>query len=216
MGKRKISVDVAIKDVRSGMSDAELMEKYRLSAKGLQSLCRKLLSAGLIGLEELDQRMPTFMGTVFVTNEIRPQELLLQDVSTGIPPERQPNPPISFDSVVTDIRAGATDPTLMTKYGLSSRGLQSLLEHLVFSGVMTQIEADQRMASLDSTIDLHGLRKRSEDESAIGPPDQGTPAGWECPACGRPQPRAVNECPVCGVIVAKFMKKMAREKEPTS
>ncbi len=40
-------------DIRSGMSDSELMEKYRLSAKGLQSAFTKLLNNGIVTVEEL-------------------------------------------------------------------------------------------------------------------------------------------------------------------
>lgn len=211
MAKRKISADVAIKDIRSGMSDAELMGKYRLSAKGLQSLFKKLLAVGLIKVEELDQRMPTFMGTVFVTNEIGLQEFRVELEDSVTPARGEPYPHLSIESVLKDIREGATDPTLMKKYNLSSAGLQSLLEHLVFSGLMTQIEADQRLDLLDSTIDVHGWKKRIEDGAATG-----ARAMWECPACGKVQPRQMEECPVCGVIIAKFKKKMAAEEELTS
>ena len=40
-------------DIRSGMSDFELMEKYRLSAKGIQSAFSKLLDNGIVTVEEL-------------------------------------------------------------------------------------------------------------------------------------------------------------------
>jgi hypothetical protein len=42
-----------VKDIRSGMSDAELMEKYNLSSKGLQSAFTKLANGGIISVEEL-------------------------------------------------------------------------------------------------------------------------------------------------------------------
>ena len=40
-------------DIRSGMSDSELMGKYKLSAKGLQSAFTKLLNNGIVTVEEL-------------------------------------------------------------------------------------------------------------------------------------------------------------------
>ena len=40
-------------DIRSGMTDPELMERYKLSAKGLQSAFTKLLNNGIVTVEEL-------------------------------------------------------------------------------------------------------------------------------------------------------------------
>lgn len=56
MPKRKIPAKQAVADIRSGMPDAALMEKYRLSAKGLQTLFSKLLEANLLAQSELDNR----------------------------------------------------------------------------------------------------------------------------------------------------------------
>jgi uncharacterized protein (DUF433 family) len=204
MGKRKIDADVALKDIRAGMTDAELMAKYRLSASGLQSLFNKLLLAGLIELEELDLRMPTFMGTMFVSQLIKPiDDAAKQGVGT---PEQRENSAaqIELAAVMKDIRSGATDSDLMEKYHLSAKGLQSLLEHLVFSGLIKQIEVDQRLKSVDSTVDVHGLKDRLRDKAAIPSPAEREDDPWTCPACGRPQPREMDECPVCGVIVSKY------------
>jgi rubrerythrin len=38
---------------------------------------------------------------------------------------------------------------------------------------------------------------------------------WTCPACGRPQLQEFDECPVCGVIVAKY-KKLPPESKSTN
>ena len=56
----KVVVDAkeALADIRSGLSDSELSEKYSLSAVGLQSLFSKLLAAGLITEAELSTRKP--------------------------------------------------------------------------------------------------------------------------------------------------------------
>ena len=48
MNKPKIGARQAANDIRSGMTDAELMEKYNLTAKGLESLFRKLVEAKLL------------------------------------------------------------------------------------------------------------------------------------------------------------------------
>lgn len=54
----KIAVNAAeaVEYIRSGMTDQALMEKYNLSTKGLNSLFRKLVSAGEIDQDELDAR----------------------------------------------------------------------------------------------------------------------------------------------------------------
>lgn len=64
MQKRKIDAREALKDIRNGLSDEELMEKYSLSAQGLQSLFRKLVESGLLTQYELDDRNPFHSRTV--------------------------------------------------------------------------------------------------------------------------------------------------------
>lgn len=64
MPKRKIDAREALRDIRKGMSDEDLMEKYSLSAQGLQSLFHKLVEAGLITQYELDDRSPLVTRTV--------------------------------------------------------------------------------------------------------------------------------------------------------
>jgi len=55
----KINARQAATDFRSGMTDTELMDKFKVSAKGLQSLARKLVDAGLLLRSELDARFKT-------------------------------------------------------------------------------------------------------------------------------------------------------------
>jgi predicted transcriptional regulator len=52
-----ISAADAAKFIRSGMDDASLMKKYGISAKGLRSLFRKMVAAGVMQQSELDKRM---------------------------------------------------------------------------------------------------------------------------------------------------------------
>lgn len=56
MEKRKIDGREVLNDIRSGMEDAFLMRKYRLSSKGLVALFGKLVQSGLITQGELDLR----------------------------------------------------------------------------------------------------------------------------------------------------------------
>lgn len=77
----------------------------------------------------------------------------------------------------------------MEKYRLSERGLSSLIEKLVDAGLL-----DPKEHGRPATAPL-------------------APAGWECPACGKPRSAPVDECPDCGVIVAKYRAMHGNEQE---
>jgi hypothetical protein len=100
---------------------------------------------------------------------------------------------INAKEAVNDVRSGMTDLALMEKYGLSRNGLQSLLRKLAEASLLEERELATRTAS-------------------SGP--RSAPIAWKCPACGAPQTRTYDECPNCGVIVAKFQGKPAEFAEP--
>jgi rubrerythrin len=52
----EIDPQQVIKDLRSGMGNAEMMEKYQLSFDALNSLFHRLLSQGLLSASELSIR----------------------------------------------------------------------------------------------------------------------------------------------------------------
>ncbi len=56
MAKRQLNAREILQDIRSGMDDTPLMEKYNLSAQGLHSAFNKLIAAGVLKRAELDQR----------------------------------------------------------------------------------------------------------------------------------------------------------------
>jgi hypothetical protein len=62
--KREIRAKEAMQDIQHGMNDLELMEKYRITDKGLRSLFRKLVAAGLLSQQEIDSRDSTFVSTI--------------------------------------------------------------------------------------------------------------------------------------------------------
>ncbi len=55
--KPAINAKDAVNCIRSGLNDSALMRKYKISAKGLGSLFRKLVAAGMVEQTELDRRM---------------------------------------------------------------------------------------------------------------------------------------------------------------
>ncbi len=54
--KRKIRAKEFVRDLRNGMSDRQLMEKYALSAEQLRSVFRKLVDRGAVDEMELFMR----------------------------------------------------------------------------------------------------------------------------------------------------------------
>jgi Domain of unknown function (DUF4388) len=62
--KREIFAKDVLNDIKSGMDDISLMQKYRLTGKGLESVLQKMLRAGLISERELNSRRLGFEETV--------------------------------------------------------------------------------------------------------------------------------------------------------
>jgi hypothetical protein len=54
---RKVSALELVSDVRSGMDESAMMQKYSLTSRELQKLFRKIISAGLMSAQELADRL---------------------------------------------------------------------------------------------------------------------------------------------------------------
>jgi hypothetical protein len=66
MEKRTIRAKDVVHDIRSHMTDAQLIEKYQLSAKGLQSLLKKLIQHSLLSESDLSWRPVGYDDTVAI------------------------------------------------------------------------------------------------------------------------------------------------------
>lgn len=110
---------------------------------------------------------------------------------------------VSAREVAADIRAGATDESLMKKYGVSEKGLQNLFQKLVTAKVLTQAKLAARKLATDDMRDFRG--KEGEEKSTFPHPAShpAEPAS-KCPACDMPLSEASEACPRCGVIFSKF------------
>jgi len=192
MAKRtKVAGSQAVNDIRTGMDDADLMEKYRLSAKGLQSMFRKLLEMGRIEPSEMLQRIATGR-----ESDWHPAGSLGR--------ERHD---IDISAVIRDIRTGVHDFDLVEKYDLSLRGLQELFDQLVRSGLLDPTDFDRRNPNFDSIVDLTGRITRpgaagAAAPNAPAPEEEVIDLKWECPVCGIFQGREYAKCPECGALVA--------------
>ncbi len=92
---------------------------------------------------------------------------------------------ITATEILADLRAGLDDPALMSKYNLSSEGLQSLFKKMLKAGVVTREDLDSRAPLLEKTVEL-GL--------------------FICPACGNIEHSEFQTCPKCGFAAPEYMK----------
>lgn len=98
---RELSAREVLRDIRSGKSDADLMEKYALSAKGLDHLFMQLLGAGLISGKELEERVIEPDSTVDLKDSLLSSAILegkeeyvkSQDQEDMVPVEVEYEPP---------------------------------------------------------------------------------------------------------------------------
>ena len=172
MTKKVVDAKEARDDILAGLSDAELMEKYRVSATGLESLFTKLLKAGIISQAQLDERMHGYDATVNVTERLGPFIIVPTPEEIEAAQERQQEKlrekeearekqsdegarRVGVNEAVADIRAGMGDAELMEKYRLTATGLQSLFEKLLDRGWIDRGEYEERMVLIEGTVDLH-------------------------------------------------------------
>ena len=137
MGKTKISAKAAVTDIRAGLSDRELMEKYSLNAQGLQSLFRKLIENNLISAGELSGR------TTAPSRPVPPQPQVIGPPQPE--PEAKPEPAADFAQTAADlVRQGCHDNELMVKLGLSPSQLRNLMGELVQRGYLSLADMEAR------------------------------------------------------------------------
>jgi hypothetical protein len=76
--KRRIMAEDIVKDIRSGMNDGLLMEKYMLSERGLNKIFRKLLDHKAMTPNELSPRIASYadLGSLDYLRESTPKELV--------------------------------------------------------------------------------------------------------------------------------------------
>lgn len=160
----RIKAIEVVHSIRQGMDDAALMEKFQVSARGLQKLFRQLVVAGILGTEELDQRMALSHGSVVVSVE-----------KEKLPIPETKKPVIDALEALIGIRAGMDEKTLMRKYQLSAKGIQSLLRKLAKTGAISAAELQRVRPFNDYSVIIeddepkHGMTE--PEPSDVGLPE---------------------------------------------
>ncbi len=171
MEKKKISAKEALADIRSGMSDADLMSKYVLSDPGLQSLFDKLVTAGYIDLSEIMARTPSYAGTVDIPESFPPPEAGKAEDDGRQPAKSKHERLVNAQEAARDIRSGMDDFALMQKYRLSYKNLSSLFQKLIDVGLLQQVDIDHRNLGFESTVALaEDMLSVSAAFAALGSP----------------------------------------------
>jgi hypothetical protein len=161
MTKRVIEAKLALQDIRLGMSDLELMIKYRLSSTGLQSLFKKLGQAGLlkhVNAREVQRDLRSGLSHEQIMEKYQLTQSGLADLLKQVnragllhrPMEKDRLPTkifIRVPEIVKDIRAGMGRLGLMEKYHLSTRGLRYVSMMLVSSGAIAWKEIFENICS---------------------------------------------------------------------
>jgi hypothetical protein len=137
MDKPKIGARQAVNDIKSGMTDAELMKKYSLTAKGLESLFRKLVEAKL--LEESFVRKPS--APVAADRGTKP-EPSPASIPESTPPEPEKPPELAL-AVLRDVKDGRHDREIMRRHELTPGRLNQIKDSLVQSGLLEGASVDQ-------------------------------------------------------------------------
>jgi Mor family transcriptional regulator len=163
----KIDAKEALKDIRAGIDDISLMKKYRLSAKGLQSLFTKLGEAGIIkhvnAREVLaDLRSGINSNDLMKKYALTPHGMqkLFQELDRagvlkiGAEVEGVPRKVvINTNEIVQDIKSGMSGPELMEKYRMSPRALRWVATTLISSGMLNWQETyDKLCATIEDLV----------------------------------------------------------------
>ncbi len=87
--KRKISATQVVRDIRSGITQEELQEKYKIALHRVEKLFKRLVAANAVTESELADRYPSYKKAIAGINQSRnrrvllPFELIVYDIATS-------------------------------------------------------------------------------------------------------------------------------------
>jgi DNA-binding response OmpR family regulator len=132
-----------VKLVREGADEVALMESFRLSSQQLHSLLEQLVSAGKLDPDEVASRGSLRAGSVAIEMD----SLKMGEIQAV-------KPVINASDALQCIRSGISDASIMKRYNISARGLQSLIRKLVDAGLLSESDLEARLRSQEKTVVL--------------------------------------------------------------
>jgi hypothetical protein len=198
--KKTVSAREVVQDIKVGMTDEQLMLKHGLSAKGLQSLKTKLVTAGLLTAQEHNGQSP-------------PTQVADPSVDKRV-----------FAKNIADtVKNGVPDAEIIKRFGISAAKLPKVYESLVKGGYLTQEDLNRRGngEAFEETVDLSLDSLSLPSDSSIprkplsvNPHQNQLPIfKWLCPSCKTPHSQEYPVCPQCGIIVEKYNEKVTRTQQ---
>ncbi len=127
MQRKGIKPREFVQDFRRGLSDVELMDKYQISARGLQTLLSKLMNKGILTSAEMSRRSAN-------TNVKRKQRR------------------INVREFAEDVQLGLDDNNLMLKYDLNQNQLSIVLQRLLETNLLSEAELYNRLIKADTMV----------------------------------------------------------------
>ena len=129
MAQTNIDTREVVRDILSGVDDIVLMEKYRLSSKGLETLINRLVDTGQL-------RQPHSIGT-----------------------NKEERRKISAREIIADITSGMSESELMSKYKLSQSKLQRVCKKLLEARNRTRKEFVEEIPIDQTTLIQANVRQ---------------------------------------------------------
>jgi hypothetical protein len=87
--KRKISATQVVRDIRSGLTEEDLHDKYKIALHRVQKLFKRLVAAKVVTASELAVRFPSYKEAIAGINQSRnrrvplPFEFIVYDITTS-------------------------------------------------------------------------------------------------------------------------------------
>jgi hypothetical protein len=165
MSKQKIGAREAVKDIKSGMTDADLMEKYGLSSKGLDSLFEKLVQAK--ALEESFIHNRTSLAAAVQGSKSEQSSAPVPEPTRG----GSETPSELDQAILQDIKDGRHDNEIMRRHEVSPGQLKQIKASLTESGLLVEPTG--------------GPSRGAETRRCPSCSQEVAASASECPECGR-------------------------------
>ena len=235
----KISAAEFVQDLRTGMTSCELMNKYSVTARELDGVLAQLKKAlvdpaKVYGRASQDATAGTADKIRFFRRYKIELPVVISDANN--PAIRGEVRDVSergigvqkMDTNVDEIRSLvvlANEFFSINPFGFEAQcrwTCPTTDDRRLLAGFEIIKISEESSKSLGKFIKAYENLRGQDAEAVPGLSDASVPgaprndARWVCPFCEMPQPREFEECPQCGIIVAKYLLKLeANKKEVT-